>query len=129
MNLTNSILIELPVGNTSVVQFGDQSILRGRRILTILPTPSTTPGGNQVYSIAGEQLVDLLAGATITLKTSANHDIHSQLPLRYLFQGAAAGNPLPLGTSAVIDWTKSFITVPPNSAGDGTVIQLSVIYE
>jgi hypothetical protein len=128
MNFSNSLLIELPLGNTAQVMFGDQPNLRGKNILTLLPTPASAPGGGTVYALAGVALANLLAGATVTLKTAANKDIHVQLPLRYLYEGAAAGHPIQLGKEP-IDWAKSFITVPPGSAGAGTVIQVAVIYE
>jgi len=129
MNLPKSLLIELPLGNSVKVSFGDQSILRGKKILTVLPTPTKSPTGGQVYSLAGSQLVDLLAGATITLKTGSNQDIHSDLPLRWLFESAAAGHPLNFGDAGTIEWSKSWITIPPGSAGAGTVVQVSVIYQ
>jgi hypothetical protein len=128
MQLKNSLLIELLAGNTSRVDFGDQAILRGRQVLTILPTPNTTPAGSKVYGLAGQELVNLLAGATLTLKTAANKDIHTHLPLRYLYESAEAGHPLELGQE-VIDWTKSYITIPPNSGGAGTVVQVTVIFQ
>lgn len=129
MNLPKSLLIELPLGNTAKVSFGDQSILRGKKILTVLPTPTKSPTNGPVYSLAGSQLVDLLAGATLTLKTGNSQDIHVDLPLRWLFESAGAGQPLHFGAAGVIDWSKSWITVPPGSAGAGSVIQVSVIYE
>ena len=129
MNLPKSLLIELPLGNTAKVSFGDQSILRGKKILTVLPTPTKSPTGGTVYSLGGSPLADLLAGATITLKTGGNQDIHADLPLRWLFESAAAGHPLNFGDAGAIEWSKSWITVPAGSAGGGTVIQVSVIYQ
>jgi hypothetical protein len=129
MNLLKSLLIELPLGNSTKVSFGDQSILRGKKILTVLPTPSISPSGGNVLGLAGSQLVDLLAGATLTLKTGSNQDIHADLPLRWLFASAAAGHPLNFGDAGAIEWSKSWITIPPGTAGAGSVIQVSVIYQ
>lgn len=119
MKLPNSLLIELPYANTANVQFGDQPILRGKKILTLLPTSAGT-------SLTGQPVIDLTAGATLTLRTATSHDIHNGLPLSFLSASAKAGLPLQFGGQE-IDWSKSFITVP--AAGTGKVVQVSVIFE
>lgn len=124
MNLTNSLTINLTVGPSGKILFGDQSQLRGKKVRALVAR--TTPGEKTSDGVA---VAANLSSAYVSLLSAKGETIHDNVPLVLLDPAKTAGVIHEFAPKE-IDWTKCVVNYAGRVDADaGKQIPFLVIYE